>query len=566
MDLSKLSDDELRSLLKQVRQERLEAKTPKIKATDDMSGMDTFFAGMGKAGWDIARGLGQLTGQVSRQDMDEVKARDADLMDTGAGLAGNIAGNVIPALAMPASTIPRALATGAAQGFAQPVGTNDSRTMNTAMGGMFGAAVPAVATAYRAGKALVEPAIAPQRTAARILEQFADDPQAMRLAAAGQHEILPNSSPTLAQVAQQPGISTLERSMSNQPGPMQAEYSKRMLEQNAARTSAMNELAGEGGKLEMFKASRAAVGEELYVRAMAEVPGDTKWIKGEVSKLMQRPAFVSALKEAQEIALNQGIKVSPKNPENATQLLHFTKMALDDQIETVMRAGGGNKAKALIDTKDKLVSLMESKDFSPSYREARDTFKQMSKPVNEMELAAELRSKLIPAAQEGMDAPANLNFGTFSQAMRARGDDIAKVMSPEGKKTLENVFQDLQRAGRAESLGKAKGSPTTQFLTTQNLMRQIAGPAGLPQGFMERVGESAMRLPGVGSAAGWLTKGTDAGVQAKLAELLMDPKTAAQAFALINKQPGAIGRGTQKALPYLPALGVSGMFSNRREQ
>lgn len=574
MNLSDLSEDQLKELLKAVRQERLSAKTPKVNPTDGQSWLENAASGLGKAGYDTVRGAGNVVtdlfpgaanlGFSTRAETDETTKRDAALMDTSGGFWGNLAGNAALGLAGgPAASLPKAAALGASLGFIQPVGMDDSRTKNTALGGAFGAAVPLGVGAYRGARALAEPVIAPDRAAARILEQFADDPAAMRLAAGQAKELVPGSAPTLAQVAQQPGLSTLERSMANQPGPMQGAASQRALDQNAARVKVIDEMSGNDGRLDFYKQNRGVVADELYSRAFAETPGDTSWIRGEVNKLMQRPSFVDALKEAQTLALDSGIKVSPKNPENATQLLHFTKMALDDKIETAVRAGSGNKSRALIDTRDKLVSLMESKDFSPSYREARDTFKQMSGPINEMELAGGLRQKLVPALQEGADAPTSLNSGNFSAAMRAKGDEIARVMSPEGKQNLEALFQDLQRQGRAESLGKAKGSPTAQFLTTQNLMRQIAGPMGVPQGFADKAGQALMSVPYVGGALQFGAKGAEGRMQQSLADLLMDPAKAAQAFALINKQPGRMGQMGRDALPYLPGLSVSGMFANR---
>jgi DNA modification methylase len=83
---------------------------------------------------------------------------------------------------------------------------------------------------------------------------------------------------------------------------------------------------------------------------------------------------VDALKDGQRLAMNLGVKVSPKNPENSTEILHYTKLALDDKIAALAaKEGTGNDVRALTGIRDKLVSLIESKDFSPSYREARDS-------------------------------------------------------------------------------------------------------------------------------------------------------------------------------------------------
>jgi hypothetical protein len=577
MDLSKLSDEELKALYAQVQaqpkqQPKVDAQTQRdMDVTADMPWWQQAAAGVGKAVYDTGRGVGNLVtdampgaaklGFATRADSDAAKARDAQLMDTGWGMAGNIAGNVAPALLMPASTIPKALLYGAGMGAAQPVGSGESRTENALMGGAANAALPMAAGVYKAGRALVEPVLNPGKTAARVVEQFADDPQALRLAAAGAKEIIPGSRPTLAEVAQQPGISTLQRGMSNQPGPMQKAITDRAMENNAARVGFLDDLAGTDGKLDFNKAMRQQAAETLYAKAFAEMPEDSAWIKGEVTKLTQRPAFVSALKDGQEMAMNLGIKVSPDVPENTTQILHFTKMALDDKIESAVRAGNGNSSRALIDTRDKLVSLMESKGFSPSYREARDTFKQMSKPINEMEMAGDLRAKLLPAMNDATGTtPTKLYADGMAGEVRRRQGDLSR-MSPEFQGKVGDLMGDLQRRASAEGLGRPTGSPTAQYLTTQNLMRQVMGPLGLPNGMADKAASSLMSAPVVGSAMQWATKGAENRVQQEVANLLLNPSQYGQSAASLYRAPGAVQQKLLQMSPYAGGLATRGLFA-----
>jgi hypothetical protein len=299
----------------------------------------------------------------------------------------------------------------------------------------------------------------------------------LRTAAKGARELVPGARPRLPKSRSSREFRRYSAGSANQPGPLQKAFTDRTLEQNAARASHLDELAGTDGRLDFSKASRDTAASDLYGKAFAEVPEDSRWIKGEITKLTQRPAFVSALKDGQEMAMNLGIKVSPDNPENTTQILHFAKMALDDKIAAAVQGGNKNASRALIDTRDNLVSLMESKGFSPSYREARDTFKQMSGPINEMELAGDLRSKFMPALNDVTGTtPTRVYADSMAGEVRRRGEDLAK-MSPEFQGKVSALTSDLQRKASSESLGKATGSPTAQYLTTQNLMRQIMGPA-----------------------------------------------------------------------------------------
>jgi hypothetical protein len=144
-------------------------------ATSGMTGLDKFMAGAGKSVVDTGRGLKQLgiealdlvrpkqvqdlvagtPAEQYRAQMSQVKAQDADLMGSGAGIAGNIAGTLattmIPAGALSKvggaagaaargfinpQTLRGAAAGGAALGAIQPVGTDDSRIANAGIGAL----------------------------------------------------------------------------------------------------------------------------------------------------------------------------------------------------------------------------------------------------------------------------------------------------------------------------------------------------------------------------------------------------------------------------------------------
>ncbi len=113
--------------------------------------LDRGLAGVGKAFADTGRGIGQLTGQVSRDDVGEQRRLDAPLMDTTAGKVGNILGNVAllaPTAAIPgANTVTGAGVIGAATGFLQPSASTGETVTNTLFGGAGGAAGQRVANA-----------------------------------------------------------------------------------------------------------------------------------------------------------------------------------------------------------------------------------------------------------------------------------------------------------------------------------------------------------------------------------------------------------------------------------
>lgn len=112
--------------------------------TDGMSGMEKFNAGVGKAFADIGLGVKQRLGMAPRSEADEVKKRDAALTGTGAGLAGNIMGNVsmlAPAALIPgAATVPGAAAVGGLVGALQPSASSKEDAANIGLAAAGGAA------------------------------------------------------------------------------------------------------------------------------------------------------------------------------------------------------------------------------------------------------------------------------------------------------------------------------------------------------------------------------------------------------------------------------------------
>jgi hypothetical protein len=162
MDLSKLSTEDLMALkggdLSKVSTEGLQALKHSSIAqqidndpisqgardvTGGMSGLDKFRAGMGKAFYDLTRGAGQLVGAVSREDVAESRRLDAPLMDTGAGVAGNLVGNVAPlalTAAIPgANTVVGAGIVGAGAGLLQPSTSTRETLTNVGLGAAGGA-------------------------------------------------------------------------------------------------------------------------------------------------------------------------------------------------------------------------------------------------------------------------------------------------------------------------------------------------------------------------------------------------------------------------------------------
>jgi hypothetical protein len=117
----------------------LEQIDPGIKSPVSESTLENIAAGVGAGMTSLARGVGQRLGiGPSREEVDETRRLEKPLMDTVAGFAGNIGGQVaatLPVMAAPGgNTLAGAQLMGLGLGASQPVGSGDSVMKNLAVG------------------------------------------------------------------------------------------------------------------------------------------------------------------------------------------------------------------------------------------------------------------------------------------------------------------------------------------------------------------------------------------------------------------------------------------------
>lgn len=109
----------------------------------EMSGPQKFFAAAGAAPMNMKLGIRQMMGAEDQADVDAQRRLDQPLMNTGAGRAGNIVGNIatlVPAIGVPgANTVAGAGVIGALSSAFQPTSADESRLQNTVLGGVTGA-------------------------------------------------------------------------------------------------------------------------------------------------------------------------------------------------------------------------------------------------------------------------------------------------------------------------------------------------------------------------------------------------------------------------------------------
>lgn len=570
----------------------------KYGAASSMSTTEKVLAGAGKAFADTGRGVGQLLrkampdkaadaiGLPTQAGIDEAKRLDASLMKTTAGKVGNVGGSVaiaLPTVFIPgANTVAGSGVIGATMGALQPVASDESRLKNIVVGGALGAAAPVVARTVAAGvrgaKALVEPFTQGGREAiaGRTLQRFGVE--AGDLAGITSNPTVTGARTTLAEQITRPegaaGAARLQDAMRAVDPEIAAKMAAREVENNAARVGMLREMAGEGGQREFYQAARSTAAKDLYERAFnvgIDLSKMSAAERGEITKLMKMPAIKDAMKGAQEIAQNQGTNLGNKAT-GSIEGLHNMKLALDDQIANLSNGTVSqiNKAKAIEAARDRLVTFMER--VSPGYGEARATYAAMSKPINQMDVAEQLFRKGTSATSDLGGTPRLMPNQFVGQLKNeealvksATGRDLGKlsqVLDPDQFAKVQALGMELDKVAAVGRAANGPGSATAQRLSSQNVLRQLLGPTGLPESWAESTLLNTAMRPVQFAYSGV----AEPKIQAVLADLLMNPAKAQAALQAARTAPQRLSPEIQAALPYLeqalktsvPAAAISG--------
>lgn len=554
-DLSKVSDQGLKHLRRQSIAAKIDADPISQGARNFASEGSNFAASYGKAGVDLFRGVGQLLGINDQASIDEAKRLDAPMMKTRSGLAGNILGNV--ALAVPTvaagPTLAAAGATGAGMGFLQPVASDDSRLKNTAVGGVAGVGGAllgrGIAAGYQGIKALAEPFTqgGRERIAGRMIARFADDPS--KIAATTSAPTVTGARPTLAEQTGDVGLARLQDSLRAADPQFNNQITSRLAENSESRVNSLLNLAGPPSRREAADAAREAAAKQLYGSAFAadgaltpsQLLAQKRLIEnGGIDKLIQSPAIQAAMKEAQTNALNAGKKMTP---DGSIEGLHNMKLAIDDMIKDPTTAAQSTKVASLKAARDRLVSVIET--LSPDYRAARATYAEMSRPINAIDVAAEVAKKGL---SKGTDLSGNqtINRNALLGALqdekslirgatgrKSAGNALSDVMEPDQLNLLRAIASESDRAGAVATAGNGPGSATAQRMAAQNVLRQVIGPTGLPQSWADNVLANTV----VGKPLNLIYGGiAEPKIQQELARAILDPDAARSVISAAQAQ------------------------------
>lgn len=589
-----------------------------LDPTLGMSTTDRFLAGAGKAFVDLGRGVGQFGAGIAdivsprqqdlsslvtgkrvpsrveemRNEVAQSRQRDAALMNTTPGMLGNVTGNVaalLPTALLPgANTITGAATIGALTGLAQPSTSTNETATNTVLGGI---AAPAAIGLVRGGQALYEGAkglLEPfttagrDRIASRVLQEFAADPASAAAARATPGPTITGAIPTLSEAARDTGLATLERGLAQQNPRISAQFAQRAADNNAARVATIQRLAGDDASRAAAVAARNAASEDAY-RAATQA---TYTVDGQLADLLKRPAIQQAMERAKTMAANQGRpfafdvesrtglgSLGNQGAQTSRQItgqgLQDLKMAMDEMLSDPASGFAGKAGDTIKNLRGQVVSWMEGAN--PAFKQARTAYAEASKPINAMDVGQRLLDKTT-ANMRDLSGNQRLQANAFARALndeqtlvrQATGfkgaNSLDGVLTPSQRASLDAVRGELETAANLASAANGPGSQTVKSLATQNALRRLIGPTGMPQSWAENSMLQAAMAPL--NVANKVT-GADEKIMERIARSLLDPTDGIGLLSAPAAIPNVGLLGAPSAQRYLPAVGLLPLMGGR---
>lgn len=463
--------------------------------------------------------------------------------------------------ALPGMQITGAAGSGAGSGIARENGAGPVGQIGFGLlGGAIGAIAPSAALG--AGRAIaavpenirgaVQPFTNPQ---AYVGNQLASKlgPDAADIAANIRNapEFVPGSMPTTAQAGANPTLVATEKALANTSPDFKIGLANREADNNSARWNAINQIAQTPLDLQNAQAARDTAVNALYNTAKQQnFPVDAP-----LTQIMGRPSMQAAMSRAQDLANEKnagpivrtvGMPNSVYGMPNAPQAVtgtgaHYIKMAIDDMLNPQSNSGFvGNAQGALKDTRAAFMSWLES--HSPEYAQARQTYSEMSPPINTMQAGQDIKDTLsgLGKSLNTSGTPLITAPGYASAYTRAIGGQPFGI-DPQAKTVLENIGRDLQRSTISNSL-RSPGSDTAYNIAANGwLGRQLYG---------DNFGGAGNAARGVGALGALVT-----GHPMVAGGILMGgKKLGTMAADRLNGALGGLMLDPQSLLPYLDAV------------
>ena len=349
------------------------------------------------------------------------------------------------------------------------------------VGGIGGAVAPSaglaaargVANSGQAIKNVVQPLTNPEAyVGSNLAKQLGPDSAAIAESIRNAREFVPGSLPTTAQAGGTPTLVATEKALSNLSPEFKMALAERGVANNQARWNQLMSVARTPEELAAAVEARAAASTPLYEQAHQQTANVGKAFVD----FARRPAVMQAMQEADQLARNEGVKLTWPTPQDRAisgQALDYTSRALSNMIDKATRAGANQEVRALMQAKEYLQGWTER--YIPGVKEAATEYAKRSVPVNTMEAGQQIANRLGTGAM-GAGGIAELQLNPYRTALANALKGQKYGVEANALERLQGIGQDLQRATISNSL-RSPGSDTAYNIAANGwLARQLYGP------------------------------------------------------------------------------------------
>lgn len=443
---------------------------------------------------------------------------------------------------------------------------------------------PAFKTAGVTGDAfaaLVRPffAAGQQKIVTDVLKQYANDPAKALAALRAARPVIAGSDPLTAAASGDIGLAGLTRTMQNASGDFAGELTQRTTAQNAARTAALENIAGSTGKISTAKTARDTATNAMRETVLDRAGSfDASGLLGQIDAMAANPNNAGRI--AQQALQNVREQLARNVAEDGTinaRALYALRKDINDVLGGKLQGEAGNlrhasgqlnAVKSLFDDAIDAASLRPAQAPgtavampganvallggaanapTTSWRDYLTKYTELSKPINQMEALQDVM-KRVQTGSTDTQGNLMLSAAKLNQILKNEGADLAKTLTPEQLQQLRNLAADLNASQLAMNAGKAGGSNTVQNLAQDRALQSTLGRVGASQPVQTTLG-TLLKLPYMRA---------NHSIQQKLGDALLNPQEAARLLeelppSTLARLIGPAGALATRSAPLLPA-------------
>lgn len=403
---------------------------------------------------------------------------------------------------------------------------------NVGIAGASQLAVPAIAAAgkaiYSGGKALVEPFYQKGRDAiiGRMLEKASSGSPMVAQNLQQAKELVKGSLPTVGEASGNAGLASLEKTARAITPEVKNAFQTREAAQNAARMTALSDIAGTAADRAFADTARKQSTAPLLAKlsqstATVHTAPTVALIDGIAAKAPGRSQLQNALAEVKASLLdaNGGAITNP------LQLYRGARNNITDLL--AKRAGDGSKINSAISKQ--LTTVMKSLDHQigkaePAYKQFMGDYAAMSAPINRLDVGSLIQERAVNPLTGTLQPNAfarSLSDKTAQQATGFKRATLEGTMRPDQLDTLNAIKDDIARSVMAQNSAGTRGSDTIQNLAYSNLIDR----AGVPT-FLREFAPTQIAGNLTARAADSLYSRANRELANELAMTMLDPKKA----------------------------------------